>query len=206
MAQQAPSPTGVANTGSFLKEFVKAPTVVGAVAPSSSALAEEMVKGTGLERARAVVEFGPGTGSFSRVIREGLAPGAKFFVIEKSAAMAERFRKTLPGVQMYLGSASDVPELCRIEGLSGHSCVDVVYSGLPFASFAEDVQRTILERTVQVLRPGGMLVTFAYAGFSAMTAGGRRFRKSLPKYFSDVKTSGVVWRNAPPAFVYRCVK
>jgi len=196
----------VGSSGSFFKEFLKAPTVVGAVAPSSWALAEQMVKETGLERAKVVVEYGPGTGSFSRVIREGLSNGAKYFVIERSAAMAERFRKTFPGTLLYLGSASDVPELCRIEGLSGHGCVDVVYSGLPFASFPADVQRTILERTVQVLRPGGMMVTFAYSGFSALTAGGRRFRKVLPKYFSSVTTSRTVWRNAPPAFVYRCVK
>ncbi len=35
---------------------------------------------------------------------------------------------------------------------------------------------------------------------------GKKFKKNLGKYFSTVETSGVVWRNIPPAIMYRCVK
>jgi phosphatidylethanolamine/phosphatidyl-N-methylethanolamine N-methyltransferase len=198
--------SNVATAATFLMEFLKAPTTIGAIAPSSRYLAEQMVRGSGAEDARVVVEYGPGTGAFTGAIREAIKPGARYFAIELSAPCAERFRQKHPGARLFLGSAADVPELCRNEGLSGHDCVDVVFSGLPFASFPVDLQTKILERTHQVLRPGGRFITFAYAGFSAMTPAGRRLRKLFPKYFSSITHSPVVLRNLPPAFVFRCTK
>jgi phosphatidylethanolamine/phosphatidyl-N-methylethanolamine N-methyltransferase len=38
-----------------------------------------------------------------------------------------------------------------------------------------------------------------------LPAGGRFF-KLLKKNFSEVKKSPVVWKNVPPAFVYRCIR
>ena len=65
---------------------------------------------------------------------------------------------------------------------------------------------SLLERypdLTTVLRPGGQFVTFAYHAGTLLPAG-RRFKKLLPRYFSSVEKSPTVWRNAPPAFVYRC--
>jgi phospholipid N-methyltransferase len=54
-----------------------------------------------------------------------------------------------------------------------------------------------------VLPPGGQFVTFAYLQGLLIPAG-RRFGKLLGDYFSEVRKSPTVWRNTPPAFVYRC--
>ena len=55
----------------------------------------------------------------------------------------------------------------------------------------------------RVLKPGGQFVTFAYLQGLLLPAG-RRFRAKLKRSFSDVTKSKIVWRNLPPAFVYRC--
>jgi phospholipid N-methyltransferase len=83
--------------------------------------------------------------------------------------------------------------------------LDAVVSGLPWASFPESLQIEILDSMMQVLRPGGQFATFAYLQGLLLPAA-KRFRKQLDKYFSKIELSPTVWRNLPPAFVYRCVR
>jgi phospholipid N-methyltransferase len=58
---------------------------------------------------------------------------------------------------------------------------------------------------VRSLRPGGRFATFAYVHGTPFP-GGIRFRRMLRERFAKVSLSPVVWRNLPPAFVYRCEK
>jgi phospholipid N-methyltransferase len=76
-------------------------------------------------------------------------------------------------------------------------------SGLPWAGFAATRQTRILDAVVASLRPGGWFTTFAYV-HAAGWPPGRRFRRLLEARFSEVERSRVVWKNLPPAFVYRC--
>jgi len=185
----------------FIREFLANPTGVGAVAPSSRHLAELMVEGVDFEHARVVVEYGPGTGSFTGEIVKRLAPGTKYFAVEIAPRMAREWRRRYPGLRIHRDSVADMPRLCREEGVKGG--VDVIFSGLPWAAFKEPLQRELLAATAEVLRPGGLLVTFGYRVGRLMPAG-RRFQRLLPQYFSKVTRSRYVWRNLPPAFVILC--
>jgi phospholipid N-methyltransferase len=80
-----------------------------------------------------------------------------------------------------------------------------VISGLPWASFSATLQTDIFQAMFSVLRPGGSFATFAYLQGTKLPAG-KRFAELLKKNFSSVVKSPVVWRNLPPAFVYRCVR
>ena len=53
--------------------------------------------------------------------------------------------------------------------------------------------------------PGGQFATFAYLQGLLLPAG-QRFKDKLAQSFSKVEKSPTVWRNLPPAFVYRCTK
>ena len=66
----------------MLGRFVRSPRTVGAVAPSSRALAEEMVQGLDLSGAANVVELGPGTGVVTRAIAERLGPDAHALAVD----------------------------------------------------------------------------------------------------------------------------
>lgn len=185
----------------MLLEFVKNPTTIGAVAPSSDDLARAMVAGIDWESARFVVECGPGTGALTARIRERLAPGAHFTAIELNPTFADEFRRRHPDVALHQGCVSELPELSRAHG----SEVDVVVSGLPWAAFSPQDQERLLSAMHGSLRPGGQLATFAYHPAAALPAG-RRFRRLLERTFCRVEKSATVWRNLPPAFVYRCHK
>lgn len=187
-------------SGSFLQQFIRHPVQIGAVVPSSKRLARKMVEWLELGTARAVVEYGTGTGAFTPTILESLDPRCRFFGIEIDPRLAEIAHERLPGVTVYQDSAANVRELCRKEGIEA---VDAVVCGLPWAAFPGSMQIEFMDALVSVLRPGGQFVTFAYLHGLPLPAA-RRFRRLLPRYFSKVSRSPTVWGNLPPAFVYRC--
>ena len=184
----------------FIFQYALSPGAVGAVAPSSPALAQEMVKGLGLEHASAVVEFGAGTGSFTRAMLPLLPPDCKFIAIERNREFAGILRERFPDHKLHFDDVRNVREICNREGIRE---VDCVVSGLPWASFPEQMQSECLEAMMSVLRHGGRFVTFAYEGL-ALLPRARNFRKKLGGYFSEIKQSSTVLANVPPAFVYRC--
>jgi phospholipid N-methyltransferase len=184
----------------FFTQFLVKPGAVGAVAASSPALARRMVEWIDWSQARAVVEYGPGTGAFTGEILARLGPSTKFFAVEINpsfvAILAERF----PGLAVHQESVRDVRDVCAREGVEQ---IDAVLCGLPWAAFRRDDQTAYLDAMMSVLRPGGQFATFAYLQGLLLPAA-RRFRRMLGDYFSSVETSPVVWRNFPPALVYRC--
>lgn len=188
--------------GAFLWEYMKKPGVVGAIAPSSTCLARRMVEWLDLEHAKVVVEYGPGTGAFTRAILEAKGSGCAYLGIEIHPVLAGMFRERFPGLRLYQASVKDVRRICDAEGISE---VDCVVSGLPWASFSSASQKECLDAMMSVLRMDGQFVTFAYLQ-GLMLPAGLRFRKRLGLYFRQVSTSKTVWRNVPPAFVYRCAR
>ncbi len=186
----------------FLKTFLRHPTQVGAIAPSSRGLVRTMTDWFDWEHARGVVEYGPGTGVFTEGILDRLHPEAKFFAIERSAGFVAATRQRCPGATVYEESVTRVAMLCRLEKLER---VDAIVCGLPWASFTAELQDEIMRTMFEVLRPGGQFATFAYWQGVALPAG-RRFARRLRDQFSSVERSPTVWKNLPPAFVYRCVR
>jgi phospholipid N-methyltransferase len=186
----------------FLKNFLSHPTQVGAIAPSSDALAEEMVRWIEWPHVSACVEYGPGTGVFTAAIQRKLMAGARFFAIERSADLAALTRARCPGVTVYEDSVANVEALCQREAITQ---IDAIVCGLPWASFREELQSACLDATLRAMRPGAQFVTFAYWQGLLLPAG-QRFRRRLQQSFAHVETSTTVWRNLPPAFVYRCRK
>jgi phospholipid N-methyltransferase len=189
----------------YIRQYLQSPTQIGAVAPSSDALASRMLETVDFDRSTAIVEFGPGPGNVTSLLLPRLNSGTTFFAIEANGQMCEAFRTKFPGVRLHEGSAADVSSFCELEGLPAAESVDAVVSGLPWASFSEGLQQSILEAVLRVLKPGGQMVTFAY-NFGTFLPAGRRFSRTLPKYFSRVDRSRSVLWNVPPAFVYRCIK
>ena len=130
----------------FLKEFLKHPTKVGAVAPSSPGLVAAMMDWFDWQAIRNVVEFGPGTGVFTEGILRHLHADAKFFAIERSHEMAEAARARCPSAKIIEGSATDLDAICDAEGMDK---IDAVVCGLPWASFPDSLQADIMERDAE---------------------------------------------------------
>lgn len=186
----------------FFKQFCKHPTLIGALAPSSDALAKMMIKPIDFAKTKMIVEYGPGTGVFTKHILSAINNKTKFFAIELNDSMQQAFRQNLPDTLLYKDSASNVLKYLQE---NGESKADAIISGLPWAAFSDELQNSILQATLDALREGGDFCTFAYLQGLVMPAG-LRFNKKLKRHFSVVKKSPVVWGNLPPALVYWCKK
>lgn len=154
------------------------------------------------ENARGVVEFGPGTGVFTEAVVKHLHSDARFFAIERSPELVSATQQRCPDVTVLEDSVTNVVELCRQQSIEK---VDAVVCGLPWASFSESLQSEIMDAMLEVLVPGGQFATFAYWQGVILPAG-MRFSRRLEQTFSSVEKSPTVWRNLPPAFVYRCIR
>ena len=182
--------------------FLRHPTQVGAICASSKKLSctiADMAELTGVPKT--VVELGPGTGVFTReILQRQKMNGGRFLALEINEDLCSNLRHLLPELELYQENALRLPELLQKQGIA-HA--DAVIAGLPWTLFPEQLQTDILASVCQSLRPGGMFLTFAYIqGFCLPS--GWQFRRKLLEGFSRVETSPVIWRNLPPAFVYRC--
>jgi len=192
----------VRHAWTFVREYLRAPRTIGAVAPSSRRLAELIVDLAGVAGAEAIVEFGPGTGAFTQRILEVKRPGAKLVAVEFHPKMAEQLRQRFPQVDV---AEDSVANLGRILAERGLKQVDSIVSGLPWAAFDPGLRDQLLEATLVALKPGGRFATFAYLEGSILPSG-RRFRRKIQRLFTEVHRSPIVWANMPPAFVYQCVR
>ncbi|HNX74748.1 MAG TPA: hypothetical protein PLM07_17885 [Candidatus Rifleibacterium sp.] len=187
----------------FVKQFCREPKRIGAIAPSSSKLARRMLQPINFSRLKVIVEYGSGTGAFTRQVVERIDPEKTlFFGFELNEQMNRIACENVPGIRIFQDSAAEIRKYLRRYGVK-HA--DAVISGLPWAVFSEELQDDILYETVASLKRGGIFTTFAYL-HGLLLPSGIRFRRKLERYFSEVKTSPVVWNNIPPALVYWCRK
>lgn len=184
--------------GVFLREFLRTPWQIGAVAPSSRRLAAAMVEPVPRAGGPVVVELGPGTGAVTGHIGARLAGRGRQLAVEVNPALANQLTRQHPGLEVLQADAQHLPGLLEARGVAE---VDVVVSGLPWAGFDAATQAALLQAVCTVMAADGVFVTFGY-GLSRWTPPARRFRHLLRDQFDEVVIGQTILSNLPPAFVY----
>jgi len=187
----------------FFREFTRNPKRIGSVLPSGNQLARRMVSAADIRSGHVVVEIGAGTGPFTRAIRAAHPSDIDLLLVEPASELAAVLRRDFPGVTVDERYAQDLPAIVREWG-KPH--VDRVVSGLPWTMWPEEVIAKGLDAVVEVLAPGGRMVTFSYVHAQALLPGAKRFRRLLQARFSKVDRTEVQWLNFPPALVFVCDK
>ena len=186
------------NRVQFFKQFIRYPGATCAVTESSGELADLITDTAELSKASMVVEFGPGTGVFTEKILEKTSESTRTFALDVNADFVKATQRRCPQAVVYRDSAVNVARYLKEFGVE--KC-DRIICGLPWACFPKELQDQLLDTIVEVLEPGGKLLTFAYVHGLFLPAG-RRFRKCLSSRFHSVTATRIVWQNLPPAFVY----
>ncbi len=168
------------------------------MAPSSHRLAREITAPIPERGDPVVVELGPGTGSFTRVIQERLKGRGRHVAVELNPRFTAWLRSRYPEVDVVEADAATLPALLAERGIAQ---VDVVISGLPWAAFPQKTQDAIMRGVTQVLSPHATFTTFAYI-HARWTPPARRFHARLERAFEEVVVSRAIWRNIPPAVIY----
>lgn len=187
---------------SMFVQFLKHPFSTGAVCASSSSLCGEMVGCPCFRKAGTIAELGPGTGAVTECILSALPEGADFFAVELNSNLIPQLNKRFPGLAIYNESAENLRRIMTGRNIES---LDAVISSLPWAIFPGDLQERLLNVIWDVMSEGGLFVTYAYVQGSFLPSG-VRFRRRLEKKFGNLERSSIIWKNMPPAFVYRCRK
>lgn len=165
-------------------------------------MAREIIRQARVADADCILEFGAGTGAFTAEILKKKKPDAHFMVVERSPELVQTLRARFPDTDICEASIEIIKGLMKARNLPA---ANAIVCGLPWASFPEILQDTLLNATYEAMQPGAIFTTFAYLQGTLLPAG-QRFKKKITGQFAEVRKSPVVWRNLPPAFVYTCKK
>lgn len=202
----------------FVREALRDIHHTGSVWPSSRQLAREMTRTLrALPSPRRILEVGPGTGPFTRDLLRILRAGDQLDLVELNDKFCKElekkqvgpFRSKHPGVKVQIHCAA-------IETVKLDGSYDVIVCGLPFNNFPPKLVRSIFKRLLALLRPGGELVYFEYAGVRMLKG-----TVASPEVRDSLRRIGAVGRglrrrhegrrklvlgNLPPAFSVRLQK
>jgi phosphatidylethanolamine/phosphatidyl-N-methylethanolamine N-methyltransferase len=182
----------------FFRQFILNWKTTGAIAPSSSELANLMVESAGVSQADTILELGTGTGAFTQRIAEVMRKDAHYLGIDLNEGFVKVLSRRFPHMKFEAVAAQD----CNFADFLGDGRrFDCIVSGLPWAAFPHSLQESILDQVLPWLRPGGRFVTFAYAGLHLMPSG-QRFKALLKDRCVDLRRTKTILNNLPPAFVY----
>jgi len=199
----------------FFRQFIDDFYHVGALAPSSAALARAgaayLARKPGPAR---VLEAGAGTGAFTREIVPLLTAGDRFDVVEINSRLMgylqARFRSEAqfqprPGVTINLINGD-------IRSLRPAAAYDYIIFALPLTNFPPAMVEEILSLMVACLKPGGVFsyVKYIFIGRLKYLFGSRQVRQEMETNQAIIERFSkqyqieqrAVWWNAPPAWVY----
>jgi phospholipid N-methyltransferase len=145
----------------FAKNFLQHPRMLGSLIPSSRFLVERLLAKVDWQRARTIVEYGPGVGTITAHILARMSPNTRLVVFEMNEDFVRYLKRSFPDPRLHVvhGSAENVQrELDRLK-LDG---ADYIISGIPFTTMPVELREKIMGQSREALRPGGAVLVYQF--------------------------------------------
>jgi phospholipid N-methyltransferase len=177
----------------FGRNFLKHPKMLGSLIPSSRFLVSRLLDEVDWPRARVVVEYGPGVGTFTGEILRRLPRESALVAIETNRDFVRYLGRTVPDSRLHLvhGSAVDAGEVLAGQRLAR---ADYVISGIPYTTMPAEVRQQILQTTHDILHPTGAFLVYQFT---------RAVLPYLRQVFGSVRQEFEP-RNIMPARLFYC--
>jgi len=179
--------SGWADNLRFLRALIARPKSIGAIAPSSPALAEAIARQ--IDPALGpVLEVGPGTGVITEaILARGVLPDC-LTLLEYDEDMAQHLAVRYRRARVVQGDAFD---LDRALGMNHASLFGAIVSGVPLLNHSIPRRQAFMQGLLKRLMPGAPLIQFSYGANAPVPP--------LPGY--SVARTAMVFANIPPAKV-----
>ncbi len=175
----------------FVKAFIKNPTGIGAILPSSDALAiaitAPLTPGAGK-----VLELGSGTGVFTQqMLAMGFNP-ADLILVEQDPTLAAGLKTRFPlstvlQVPAQALSADNTPSLGEIAA---------IICGLPLRNMSAEAHGQVLAAAFRAMKPDGVLYLFTYGMKCPVSP------ETLQAHHLVSSLTNFIIKNLPPASIY----
>ena len=177
----------------FAANFVRHPHMLGSIIPSSRFLVNQVLEPVDWQRARVIVEYGPGVGTFTQEILRRMRGDARLIVIETNRNFVQFLRRSIADARLQVvhDSAAEVRAVLARFGISAAS---YIVSGIPLGSMPDPVRADIVSKSREALEPGGAFLVYQFTA---------RVLPVLERTFGSVQRS-FEGRNLPPALLFVC--
>ena len=177
----------------FAGNFLLHPNMLGSIVPSSRFLVEQVLGAVDFGRARVIVEYGPGVGTFTGEILRRMRSDAHLVAIETNRDFVRFLTRALPDPRLRVVQDSAAQVQAVLERLALPAPRYIV-SGIPLGSMPDAVRSDIALKSRAVLEPGGAFLVYQFTA---------RALPTLQRTFGDVQRS-FERRNFPPAQLFLC--
>lgn len=179
----------------FYRAFRANPKGIGAIAPSSEALALAITCDIDATTGP-VIELGAGTGVFTRMLaRRGVAP-RDLALVEMDAQFSVGLVRDFPFAEHYPIDACTLDQ----HDLFGGRAAGAIVCGLPLLNMPLRQQLGIVRAAFSHLRDGGACYLFTYGWRCPVN------RQVLERMGVRARKIDLVWRNVPPAHVWKLTR
>jgi len=183
----------------FLGTFLKNPKEIGSITPSSKFLKKSMLKNVDFDKAKYIVEYGSGTGIFTKEILKNARKDSVVLGFEINKKFYRYLKNNLKDPRLIIINDS-AENIKKYLGLYNISRIDYVLSSLPFSHLPSRKTDRIIRVTKEILIQSGKLILYRH-----LHAYSNNFNRHLKNYFSNISTN-LVLLNIPPSFVCICQK
>ncbi|MEC9482635.1 MAG: methyltransferase [Halomonas sp.] len=146
----------------FARNFFRHPGMLGSIVPSSPLLVARLLSGIDWRRARVIVEYGPGVGTFTRTLLRRMHPDATLIVFETNEDFVIHLRRTYPDPRLHIvhGSAVEIRQVLESRGLAK---ADYIVAGIPFSTLPGTERQRILDATRQAIAVEGAVLIYQFS-------------------------------------------
>ncbi len=178
----------------FLIEGLRNIQTVGTITSTSSSTGRRMIRQIDFSKVQCIVELGAGDGVITKEILSKMTPDAKLISFEINPHFCEDLYEIKDDRLIVINdSAEKIAEYLTIHGFG---FADHVISALPFSSLPLNLGESIVTKSRDALKTGGLYVQIHYS----------LHRKPLyERIFGNVDWE-LTFINVPPAFILTSIK
>jgi len=182
----------------YIMNFIKDRNVA-SITPTSAVGVKKVCNKIDFSQNSLIVEYGPGTGVFSKYLLRQMGEDSRLILIERNRNFNSLLKRNLkdPRVVLVHDSCENVLETLRA---CKESEADYIISGIPFSFLDSDLKHRILYNTHRALKKGGKFLVY-----QTCFQTNNHLKVHLQQYF-PVVNSKYELANIPPLRTYEAIK